>query len=310
MSSPDVSRSDSESNLFSGILCGAAAFISWGVLPLYWNLVRSVPATEVLAHRIVWSLGFVLLIVFLNGQQKKLFVALRNRRILLTTSVSALIIGINWWTFIWAVTHGYVLQSSLGYFINPLMSIILGVFLLGEKLTNKRKIAIGLATIGCLSMAVVVGEFPVLGLFLALSFAAYGYLRKISPLGSILGLALETLLLFPAALLYLVYQNYQGTLSFGHSDLQTNIVLIGSGAVTAVPLLLFAEAARRIPLSVLGLLQYLSPSGQFLLAVFLYHETFGVAHFTSFAFIWVALLIFSYDMLRSTLSGRARALPE
>jgi chloramphenicol-sensitive protein RarD len=196
--------------------------------------------------------------------------------------ISATIIAFNWGLYIWAVTHGYVLQTSLGYFINPLLSVLLGVVLLGEKLSSSQILAVILAALGCASMLFFVGEFPWLALLLSTSFAIYGFMRKVSALGSILGLALETLLLSPLAVAYLWYCNTQGNLSFGHSDVRTDIVLVCAGFVTAIPLLLFAESARRIPLSVLGILQYIAPSCQFCLALFVYRENFTVAHFVSF----------------------------
>ena len=210
--------------------------------------------------------------------------------------ISATIIAFNWGLYIWAVTHGYVLQTSLGYFINPLLSVLLGVVLLGEKLSSSQILAVILAALGCASMLFFVGEFPWLALLLSTSFAIYGFMRKVSALGSILGLALETLLLSPLAVAYLWYCNTQGNLSFGHSDVRTDIVLVCAGFVTAIPLLLFAESARRIPLSVLGILQYIAPSCQFCLALFVYRENFTVAHFVSFGLIWAGLVVFSVGL--------------
>jgi chloramphenicol-sensitive protein RarD len=281
---------------YIGILSAVVAFLWWGLFPLYWNLVHDVSALEVLAHRVFWSLGFVLIIVFVTKQYAAFWRALCQPRTVFLSLISATIIAFNWGLYIWAVTHGYVLQTSLGYFINPLLSVLLGVVLLGEKLSSSQILAVILAALGCASMLFFVGEFPWLALLLSTSFAIYGFMRKVSALGSILGLALETLLLSPLAVAYLWYCNTQGNLSFGHSDVRTDIVLVCAGFVTAIPLLLFAESARRIPLSVLGILQYIAPSCQFCLALFVYRENFTVAHFVSFGLIWAGLVVFSVGL--------------
>ena len=281
---------------YIGILSAVVAFLWWGLFPLYWNLVHDVSALEVLAHRVFWSLGFVLIIVFVTKQYAAFWRALCQPRTVFLSLISATIIAFNWGLYIWAVTHGYVLQTSLGYFINPLLSVLLGVVLLGEKLSASQILAVILAALGCASMLFFVGEFPWLALLLSTSFAIYGFMRKVSALGSILGLALETLLLSPLAVAYLWYCNTQGNLSFGHSDVRTDIVLACAGFVTAIPLLLFAESARRIPLSVLGILQYIAPSCQFCLALFVYRENFTLAHFVSFGLIWAGLVVFTVGL--------------
>lgn len=297
--SPDTNR-----RMMIGVLLGFLAFASWGFLPLYWNLLREIPAAEVLAHRVIWSLVFVLILVIGTSRGDVFRPLMGDRRTLAIVLFNALIMGVNWGVFIWAVTHGYVLQSSFGYFINPLVSTMLGVVLLGERLSLPQRAAIVLAAAGCVLMGVMAGELPIIGLFLAISFAIYGYFRKISPLGSLHGLMLETLLLSPLALGYLAYGAFQGTCSFTFGSSTQDFFLMGAGVVTALPLLFFAEAARRIPLSTLGLLQYISPSESFLLAVFFYGEMFSLGHFISFSLIWLALLVFSIDLLRRARSGR------
>jgi chloramphenicol-sensitive protein RarD len=278
---------------YVGILSGIVAFLWWGFFPLYWNLVPDVPAFEVLAHRVFWSLGFVLIIVVVTRQHHALWQALCNPRIVALSLISAIVIALNWGLYIWAVTRGYVLQTSLGYFINPLLSVLLGVVVLGEKLSSSQILAVTLAGLGCTSMLFLVGEFPWIALLLSSSFAVYGFMRKVSALGSIVGLVLETLLLAPIALAYLWYCNEHGNLSFAHRDVRTDVVLVCAGFATAIPLLLFAESARRIPLSTVGLLQYIAPSCQFILALFVYKENFTRAHFISFALIWAGLLVFT-----------------
>lgn len=206
--------------------------------------------------------------------------------------------------YIWAVTNGYVLHASLGYFFNPLFNVLIGVLLLGEKLSSLQKVALGLAAIGCFWMMAWVGEVPWVGLLIAGSFAIYGFMRKTSVVGALDGFALETLILSPFALGYIWWLHHTDTLIFLRQDFLTDMLLVGAGSVTAVPLILFAQAARQIPLSMVGLLQYISPTCQFLLALFYFNEPFSLGHFIAFAFIWSGLAFFSYDLWR----GRRAAI--
>lgn len=291
-----------------GIALGAAAFFWWGCFPLYWSLLKAVPAVEILAHRVFWSLWFALIMLVIDRRMGRFIRLVTDRRIIARSLVSALFIGVNWGMYIWAVNNGYVLHAGLGYFLNPLFNVLLGVVLLGERLGAMQKRALVLACIGCLTMVFYAGEIPWVGFLLALTFAIYAWMRKTSSIESLEGFALETILLSPAAALFLYYSSIQGTLAFLHQNFLTDMLLVGAGSVTAVPLILFAQSARQIPLTVLGILQYISPTCQFLLAVFYFHESFTWAHFISFGFIWCGLAFFTFDLWHAGKRRRERLM--
>ncbi|MDX1413722.1 MAG: EamA family transporter RarD [Candidatus Promineifilaceae bacterium] len=278
-----------------GILYGVTAYTIWGLLPIYWKLLQHVPADEILANRIIWSCLFVGLVLTLRGNWQWLKPALHQRKLILTFAVSASLLGLNWFIYIWAVNAGYVIETSLGYFINPLLSVLLGVVFLRERLRLGQAAALSLAVAGVAYLTFGYGSFPWIALSLAVTFGVYGLLRKTAALPSTSGLFLETSLLVVPALLYLMVLNRQGTLSIGQTDLRTTLLLIGVGIVTAVPLLLFGAAARRITLTNIGLLQYIAPTIQFLLGLFLFNEPFGQDQLIGFIFIWSALLIYAIE---------------
>ncbi|HUG21453.1 EamA family transporter RarD [Piscinibacter sp.] len=278
-----------------GIASAALAYVCWGLFPLYFKQLAEVAALEVLAHRVVWSLLFLLVVLTVRRQWAWWRQALRQPKVLGAFAFSALLLSANWLTYIWAVTHGHVVDASLGYFITPLVNVLLGYTVLHERLRPLQWTAVALAGVGVLWLAVQGGELPWIALVLACTFGAYGLLRKTASLGALEGLALETMLLAPAAFALLGWGMLQGSGSFPSADSSTNALLIGIGPVTAIPLLLFAAGARRIPLSTLGLLQYLAPSIQFVLGIWLFHEAFTPTRFVGFCLIWLALAIYSAE---------------
>jgi chloramphenicol-sensitive protein RarD len=279
----------------SGILYAASAYVLWGLFPLYFMHLSAVPVTEVLVHRIVWSLVFVLALLGWRRHWGWLAPALRQPRVLGAFALSALLLSCNWLTYIWAVSNGHVIDASLGYFITPLVHVLLGYTVLHERPRRLQWAALALATLGVLWLTALTGKLPWIALVLAASFGVYGLLRKIAVLGALEGLTLETLLLAPPALIALLLWWGRTPASFPAAELSTNLLLIGVGPLTAVPLLLFAAGARRIPLTTLGLLQYIGPSIQFALGVWLFNEPFGGRRLIGFGLIWAALALYSAD---------------
>ncbi|MBN1658330.1 MAG: EamA family transporter RarD [Anaerolineae bacterium] len=280
-----------------GILAAIGAYVLWGILPIYWKALQAVPALEILCHRTVWSLAFVLLVLAIRRRWAWIAASLRRPRTLLLFFASACLLGANWYTYIWAVNADHVVDASLGYFINPLVSVLLGVLFLHERLRPLQTAAVAIAAAGVLYLTLTLGTFPWIGLLLAGTFGFYGLIRKTAPLGSLEGLSLETALLTMPALAYLLLLERTGAGAFGHAALPTTLLLAGAGAVTAFPLLLFATAARSITLSAVGILQYIAPTLQFLLGVLAYHEPFSPARLAGFAMIWLALAIYTAEAL-------------
>jgi chloramphenicol-sensitive protein RarD len=277
-----------------GVLSAVAAYALWGFFPIYFKILKNVPAFQITAHRIVWSF---LLMVLLTGLWRE-FPALRSAfkgRTLLIYLGASIFVGINWLVYVWAVNAGFIVEASLGYFINPLVSVLFGRILLGEKLRPMQWVPVGLACAGVIFLTVSYGALPWISLVLACSFGLYGLFKKIAPLAPLPGLALETAMIFLPALGYLLLQEFHGVGSFGHAGLLTNLLLALTGVVTAVPLLLFAAASRRVRLTTMGLLQYITPSLQFLIGIFLYNEAFTPARLVGFSIIWLALLFFSTE---------------
>lgn len=281
----------------TGVVCAGLAFVWWGLFPLYFRIVAVVTPVEVLAHRIVWSLAFVLVALGLRRRWAWLGEAARRPRVLGAFAASALLLSANWLTYIWSVNNGHVVDASLGYFITPLVNVLLGTTLLHERPRPAQWAALGLAAAGVVWLTLQAGQLPWIALVLAASFGGYGLLRKVAVLGALEGLALETVLLSPLALLALGVWWQRGSSSFPAPDALTNLWLIAIGPMTAVPLLLFAEGARRIPMTTLGLLQYISPTIQFGLGVWLFGEPFGNARLVGFGFIWLALLLYAAEGL-------------
>ncbi|GAB4523693.1 MAG: EamA family transporter RarD [Anaerolineales bacterium] len=278
-----------------GVWLATGAYFIWGMFPLYWKQIHQVPALEILGHRIVWSLVFMAAILVLGRDLPALQGALRNSGIWRTYLLAGGLLAVNWFTYIWAVNNGYVVEASLGYFINPLLSVLLGVIFLKEKLRRGQKIAVLLALAGVLYLTFGYGTLPWIALVLAGSFGLYGLVKKTSPLNARLGLTLEMAVLFLPALGYLMYLNQQGQAAFGHQTMQTTVLLAFAGVVTAVPLLMFGAAARSIPLSLVGFLQYLAPTLQFLIGVLVYHEPFPMERLLGFSLVWLALLVYVLD---------------
>ena len=287
----------------SGVLAAVVAYTLWGILPVYWKALQAVPALEILAHRTVWSLVFVLLLLALRRQWNWVRQARKRPRMLLVFGLTTCLLGANWFTYIWAVNSGHVVDSSLGYFINPLLSVLLGVLFLKERLRPWQGVAIGFALAGVVFLTVAYGAFPWIALTLAGTFGFYGLLRKTAPLGSLEGLTLETALLSIPTVAYLLTLESAGSGAFGHAGLPTSLLLVGAGVVTAFPLLMFAYAARSVSLATVGILQYIAPTLQFLLGVLVYDEPFSPARLIGFAAIWVALAMYSTEGL---LQGHGR----
>lgn len=283
----------------TGGLSALAAFSIWGLAPIYFKAIAQAPVLEVLAHRVVWSAPLLLILIVLWRRMPALRVALRDKRTLLLLTFSTILLSVNWVIFIWAITDGRVLESSLGYYINPLMNMLLGVAVLRERLSLWQGIAVVLAVAGVLNLIFQVGAVPWVSLSLAGTFSVYGLIRKTMTLNSVEGLFAETVLLLPLALLYLIYLGVTGTGSLGAYDRMTDGLLLAAGIITALPLLAFASAARRLNYVTVGFFQYIAPTGHFLLAVFVYAEPFSQAHLVTFALIWTALAIFSFQSLRS-----------
>lgn len=280
----------------TGLLAGIAAFLFWGLAPLYFKLLDGIPSTEILAHRSIWALLLALAILLLIGKLPDFTATLRDGRKMRTLALSALLIGSNWLVFIWAITNDHLLDASLGYYINPLISVLLGVLVLGERLRRLQWLAVGLAAAGIAHDLLQFGRLPVVAIYLALSFGFYGLVRKRAPVDSLTGLAVETLYMFPLALAYLFWSDSPSSNLFNNSW-QLNGLLLLAGPITLTPLLLFNIAARRLNLSTVGFLQYLAPTLQLLLATLAFGEPFGEGKLVTFALVWLGLLLYSFDAL-------------
>lgn len=291
----------------SGILYGFGAYLTWGFLPLYFRMLDHVGSMEVVASRILWSLLLLLVILALRGTLGAFAGLIRQPRAMLTLTVTAGLIAINWLVYIWAVNHGHVLAASLGYFLNPLVNVLLGFAVLKERLGQRQWIAIALAATGVVILATAALDTLWISLTLAVSFSLYGLLRKIAPVTALQGLTAETLILSPASLLYMAWLGSTGALAMG-SDASTSGWLAISGVITSVPLLLFAVAAKRMAYSTLGLLQYIAPTIQFLIGFMVFGETLSHSQLWSFGLIWIGLALYTADSLRQVRAER-RPLP-
>jgi len=289
-----------------GFIAALAAFIAWGLLPMYWKALLSVPPLEILCHRIVWSLVFIATILTFKHRWAETFASLRTPKNFAILALSSLLLGLNWLLYIWAVNTNHVLEASLGYFITPLVNILLGFIVFHERLKPLQLAAIGLAALGVANSISSYGQIPWISLALAVSFAFYGLLRKLAAEESLPGLFLETLVLAPFALFYLVKLQVAGANSLFSGEPTLDLLLIGAGAATSLPLLGFAYGARRLQLTTLGLLQYSAPSITFLLGVFVYKEPFGSSHLLTFGLIWAGLAIYSIESLWTLKKYRKR----
>lgn len=299
--------SSSHAQARAGALAAAVCYFLWGLVPLYWKQLAAVDSFELIAHRHVWSLALLLVLVAAQRGFGEIGPALRTPRLVAINFGSALLLTNNWLVYVWGVNTGHVIETSLGYFLVPLVNVAAGRFVLHEHLRRAQWIAIALAASGVALMIVQLGRPPWIALVLAGTWGAYSLMRKQSPLGAITGLTVETLLLSPFAIGFLLWQHHAGAGALGRIDVRTQILVVSSGLVTAVPLLLFAFAARRIRLSTLGLLQYIAPSVQLVLGIWVYHEPFSQSRAASFAFIWAALALYTADNLLA--QRRAAAAP-
>ena len=287
----------------SGVWYGVAAYSLWGLLTLYWRLFPQVPAIQILAHRFVWSFVVLAVLIAASWRRRRTVLQTIDRRIIGVYAIAAVLIGVNWFLYVFSVNNGYVVESSLGYFMTPLVNVLMGVVVFRERLRSMQWLAVACAFLGVLWLAVAYGALPWIGLALAASFGSYGLVKKKARLPALEGLWLETAALMLPAALYLAVLDRSGAGAFLHSRLSTDLLLAASGIVTVVPLLLFATAVRRVPLSVIGILQYIAPTIQFLLGVYAFREPFTRAQLTGFGLVWLGLVVFTLDGVRS------RALP-
>ncbi len=274
-----------------GILYGVGAYIAWGFFPIYWKFLHHVAAIQLIGHRIIWSCLLLFAYVVFTRQWDE-FRTTINGAVLRIYTIAAILIGINWLVYVWAVNANFIVETSLGYFINPLLSVLLGVIFLKERLRMAQWIPVFLAVLGVAYLTYVYGRLPYIALSLAFSFAFYGLIKKISPLGSLYGLTIETGVLFIPALGYLIFAEAGSTAAFLHTGITSDALMIGAGFVTTIPLLMFASAARSIPLWVVGLLQYIAPTIQFLIGIFIYKEPFSYNQLIGFGIVWAALIVF------------------
>lgn len=291
------SAGQQEQNVRRGLVLGVAAYGLWGVLPIYFKAVAGVAAIDIVAHRVLWSLPFLGVLLLATRGWGEVLVAVRRRRTLLLLLCTAVLIGINWLLYVYAVTSGQILAGSLGYYLNPLVNVLLGRFVLKERLSWLQWAAVGIAAAGILALIGGALDQLWISLTLAITFATYGLLRKIALVDAIAGLTIETAVLLPVAVVWLAWGLAAGAPSFGSNGTETGLLLL-AGIVSTIPLLLFTAAARRLPYSTLGMLQFIAPTLQFLLAVWLYGEPFGTAHAIAFGAIWTALALYTLALVR------------
>jgi chloramphenicol-sensitive protein RarD len=310
MSSTGSSSAARDDHQRSALIAGLAAFLSWGLVPVYWKMMRAVPASEILAHRFVWTTVFLVLLLAWQRRWPEVRETMHSRRAMLYCVATGLAISVNWLLFIWAVNANRILETSLGYFINPLVNVLLGAIFLRERLTRMQFASVILATIGVLNLSFGYGEFPWVALTLAASFGLYGLLRKLSGTAAIPGMFFETTMLLPVAIVYLLLLQRGGQLFFGPEHAFISVLLISTGVITGLPLVWFGHAARHLRLTTVGFMQYIAPSCTFFLGVFLYNEPFTRAHLLTFSLIWIALAIFTADaVLRWRSNRNAAAAP-
>ena len=299
-----MNQAEQKARYNSGLLAGVGAYLIWGVVPLYWQLLKPASALEILAHRVVWSLGLLLVIVYFRNLMVEVKAALVDKQKMLLLFFASILITINWGVFIWAVNNGHVIETSLGYFINPLVSVALGVIVLKEKLRTLQKVAVGFTFIAVTFLTITLGHPPYIALSLAFSFGFYGLVKKMANVDAIPSLTIETLMLTPFFSVFLFYLNSRNELSFVNHGTTHSFWLATAGIVTVVPLLLFGTAVVRIPLVVLGLLQALGPILQFILGYLVFDEPMNLARWIGFLIVWLAVSVFSYDAIKTYRSNR------
>lgn len=304
---PKSHHTSAQSHHKSALIAAIAAFTTWGLIPGYWKLLKAVPATEILAHRYVWTTVFLTGLLTWQRRWTEVRTNTHSGRAVLYCLASGTTISINWFLFIWAVNIGRIIETSLGYFMTPLVNVLFGAIFLRERLTRLQLASVLLAAIGVMNLTFGYGRFPWVAVTLCFSFGIYGLLRKQSGTAPIPGLFFETIFLVPIALVYLVSLRNHEQLVFGRDSWLLSVLLVSTGVVTAVPLVWFGHAARHLRLTTLGFLQYLAPTGSFLLGVFVYHETFTRGHLITFSMIWLALAIFTFDAISRWHSTRGRS---
>lgn len=280
-----------------GIWYGIVAYALWGFFPIYWKLLHAVPVLQLLGHRIVWSFLLLMLFILFTRQWNDFRSLAFHRKTLGIYAVAGVLLSLNWLIYVWGVNAGFIVETSLGYFINPLLSVLFGVIFLREKLRPIQWLPVVIAAIGVIYLTLAYGSPPWIALSLAVSFGLYGLVKKLSPLGSVYGLTLETGIVFPIALIYLGVVQSGGAGAFLHDGLKVDLLLIGAGVVTTIPLLMFASAAKQIPLNMIGVLQYFAPTIQFFIGVFIYKEPFDRTRLIGFGIVWLALVIFWVENL-------------
>lgn len=295
-----------------GIVLAIGAYLVWGVLPVYWKTLDHVPSIEILISRIVWAFLFTLIIVLLMKKGRVLqtdFIALwKNPKAFWSLFFASFLITINWFLYIWAVNSDHLIETSLGYYINPLVSVLLGIIFLKEKLSKALKLAFVFATIGVTILTISYGEFPWLAFALAISFALYGLMKKTIKLDALRGLTIETMFIVPFALLFYFYLFATNKAVLFHHSIQTDLLFVLTGAATAIPLLLFTKGAQKIPLYMIGFLQYIAPTSMLFLGVVIYGETFNPIDLISFSFIWIALLLFTFSKVMEARIKKRKAI--
>ncbi len=280
-----------------GIFYAGFSYFIWGILPIYWKLLDHVSSDEILANRIFWSFIFMMFILVFSRKWGELIVTIKsfraNKKELYALLAASLFISCNWFLYIWSVNNNHLIEASLGYYINPLVSVLLGMIFFREKLSPAQFVSFFMAIIGVLILTISYGKFPWVSVILALSFGFYGLLKKMVKVDSAIGLTLETLVVTPIALAYMIFLFVKGNQSFLSISVETDLLLISAGAATAIPLLYFAKGAQKIPMATLGFLQFIAPTLTLILGVFFYHEHFSRIHFVSFLFIWTAIMLYS-----------------
>jgi chloramphenicol-sensitive protein RarD len=282
----------------SGVVYASSAFLIWGLSPIYWKVMHDIPAFEIIMHRVIWSFFFLIMVLVFQGHWNEFMAAVKKPWTFVILIPTTILLGFNWFIYIWAINNGHILQASLGYFINPLINVLLGILFLRERLRSLQAVSLLLAAIAVLYLTFHYGEFPWIALSLAVAFGFYGLIRKVAPVSSLAGLSVEMLLLSGPALAYILFLHSKGVGALFRISIKIDLFLMGSAFLTAFPLLLFTLGTRRLNLSTVGFLQYIAPSCMFLLGVFLYNEPLSSAQFFAFVLIWTALLIYSIDAAR------------
>jgi len=293
-----VNTSKSKQDILSGVVCASSAFLIWGLSPLYWKVLHNIPAFEIIMHRVIWSFLFLLIILIFHRHWNELTAVIKKPRTILILLLTTVLLGFNWFIYIWAVNNEHILQASLGYFINPLINVLLGMVFLRERFRRLQTVSLVLAGIAVLYLTFYHGEFPWIALSLAFAFGFYGLIRKVAPVSSLVGLFIEMLFLSGPALAYILFLNSKGIGALFHISTKIDLFLMGTAFLTAFPLLLFTLGTRRLNLSTVGFLQYIAPSCMFLLGVFFYNEPISNTQIFAFVLIWTALFIYSTDAAR------------